>query len=270
MGKFLYNKFLITNLLIGFIVLSSFFFFAYSSGITQKTKKNGQGCTCHGSSPNNSVNVVISGPQILSPGTKGTYQVSISGGPLMRAGTNIAASSGTLDVITGSGLQKIGDELTHTSPKTPQSGVVTFNFEFTAPNTPGTVTLYANGNSVNFDGSNSGDQWNFAANYPVTVSTTSVEQDISQIKYFELYQNYPNPFNPSTIISYNLIQDGFVSLKIYDLSGKEITTLIDEFQKKGLYEFEFDADKFKLSSGTYYYTIESNGLRDTRKFVYIR
>lgn len=84
MGKFLYNKFLITNLLVGFIVLSSFFFFAYSSGITQKTKKNGQGCTCHGSSPNNSVNVVISGPQILSPGTKGTYQVSISGGPLMR------------------------------------------------------------------------------------------------------------------------------------------------------------------------------------------
>lgn len=269
MKKFLNNKYLLANLFIWFVVITSLFFFAYSSGITGKTKKNGQGCTCHGS-PSNAVSVVISGPQILSPGAKGTYRVTISGGPLMRAGTNIAASSGTLSVIQGSGLQKIGDELTHTSPKAPQSGTVTFEFEFTAPNNPGTVTIYTNGNSVNFDGSSSGDQWNFSTDFPITISTTAVEQNISQIKNFELYQNYPNPFNPNTVISYNLTKEGLVSLKIYDLAGKEITTLVNEFQKDGFHEVQFDASQFNLTSGTYFYTLETNGLKETRKFVYLR
>ncbi len=270
MKKLFHNKYMLTNLFVGFVILSSFFFYAYSSGITGKTKKNGQGCTCHGNNPVVSVNVSISGPQMLSPGEKGTYRLTISGGPLSRAGANIAVSSGTLNVITGSGLQKIGDELTHSSPKAPQGGVVTFDFELTAPNSPGDITIYATGNSVNFDRSNGGDAWNHATNYVVNVSTTTVEKDRIQIKDFELYQNYPNPFNPSTILSYNLNKDGFVNLKVYDLFGKEITTLVNEYQKEGKHEIEFDAVKFNLSSGTYFYTIDFNGKKETRKFVYLR
>ncbi len=270
MRKIFYNKYLLTYLSISLIIFSSFFFFAYSSGVTGKTKKNGSGCTCHGNNPTTTVSVSISGPQTLSPGTKGTYRVTISGGPLVRAGTNISASSGELSVVSGSGLQKIGDELTHTSPKAPQGGVVTFDFEFTAPNNPGTITLYANGNSVNFNGSSNGDQWNFATNYTVTISTTSVENDNIQIKDFELYQNYPNPFNPSTTISYNLHKDGFVKLIIYDLFGKEIATIINEYQRRGVYEVQFDAEKFNLASGTYFYTIDFNGSKITKKLVYLR
>lgn len=134
MRRLLHNKFFNSNLVVYFIILSSLLFYAYSSGVTGKTRKNGNGCTCHGSSPTSSVEVSISGPNLLSPGQKATYRVSISGGPLVRAGVNIAASSGTLSPI-GSDLQKIGDELTHTSPKAPVGGVVTFDFEFTAPKT---------------------------------------------------------------------------------------------------------------------------------------
>ncbi|MGB9665233.1 MAG: choice-of-anchor V domain-containing protein [Ignavibacteria bacterium] len=270
MKRFLQNKYYLTNLFVSFVLLASFLFYGYSSGITQKTRKNGQGCNCHGSSPSTAVNVTISGPNSLTPGSKGIYRVSISGGPLVRAGTNIAASSGELSIVQGSGLQKIGDELTHTSPKAPSGGVVTFDFEFTAPNSTGQVTLYAIGNSVNFNGSTSGDQWNFANDFIINVGTTSVENEKFPVKEFELYQNYPNPFNPSTKISYKLNKDGFTKLTIINLFGEEVVKLVDEFQREGLYEIDFDADRLNFSSGTYFYKLESNGLSDIRKLVYLK
>ncbi|MCX8057631.1 MAG: T9SS type A sorting domain-containing protein [Ignavibacteria bacterium] len=270
MKKLFYNKFFLSNLFVGLIVLTSFLFYSYSSGITGTTRKNGTGCDCHGISPTTSVNVSITGPQTLSPGGKATYRLSISGGPLSRAGTNIAASSGTLTVLTGSGLKKVGDELTHTSPKTPVSGVVTFDFEYTAPNSPGTVTLYANGNSVNNNGSTSGDQWNYATNFVIQVTTTSVKPELSEIKNFELKQNFPNPFNPNTTISYSLNKDGFVTLQVFDLLGKEIAVLKNEFQKAGEYEVLFDASNYDLHSGTYFYKLTLDGFSDVRKFVYLK
>lgn len=270
MRKFFYNKYFLTHLFIGLIVFSSFFFFSYSSGIIGTTRKNGSGCDCHGDSPTTTVNVTISGPQLLSPGAKGTYRVSISGGPLLRAGTNIAASSGTLNIVTGSGLKKVGDELTHTSPKAPQGGVVTFDFEFTAPNMPGTVTLYANGNSVNYNGSTNGDQWNYATNFNIQIATTSVESNISTIKDFELKQNFPNPFNPSTIIPFSLNKSGLVNLKVYDLTGKEVAVILNEYKESGEYEINFDAANYNLNSGTYFYELSVNGSSAVRKFVYIK
>lgn len=270
MTRFLKNKFFLSNLFISLVVLTSFLFYGYSTGVTNKTRKNGQGCTCHGNSPTTSVSVTISGPNSLAPNAKGTYRVSISGGPLVRAGTNIASSSGELSIVQGSGLQKIGDELTHTSPKAPTGGVVTFDFEFTAPATSGQVILYANGNSVNFNGSSSGDQWNFAQDFIINVGSTSVENENLYIKGFELYQNYPNPFNPSTKISYQLAKDGMVKLSLFNLFGEELTTLVNDFQKEGFYEIEFDASKFNLVSGTYFYRLEANGSSEIKKLVYIK
>ncbi len=269
MKKILQNKFLISPLIVLLITLTSFLFYGYSTGITGKTRKNGDGCNCHGSNPTTSVNVTISGPNTLLPGQKATYRVSISGGPLVRAGTNIAASSGELSPVQGSGLQKIVDELTHTSPKAPSGGVVSFDFEFTAPNTQGNVTLYANGNSVNFNGTSNGDQWNYAANYQVLVQTTSVD-DEKPVTNFVLYQNYPNPFNPNTTISYKLNKSSFITLKIFNVFGEEITTLLNEFQSEGLYELEFDASKYNLSAGTYLYVLKSNSEQSIKKFVYLK
>ncbi|MGK9370184.1 T9SS type A sorting domain-containing protein, partial [Melioribacter sp. Ez-97] len=69
--------------------------------------------------------------------------------------------------------------------------------------------------------------------------------------------NYPNPFNPTTVISYQLPEKNFVTLKVYDILGREIATLIDEYQNAGSYKVEFSADKYNLSSGIYFYTLKA-------------
>jgi photosystem II stability/assembly factor-like uncharacterized protein len=94
------------------------------------------------------------------------------------------------------------------------------------------------------------------------------EIHIGAPKQFELSQNYPNPFNPSTIIKYDIPQDGRVTLKIYNILGKEIAVLVNDFQKAGSYSFNFDAHK--LSSGVYLYKLESGNFTDTKKLTLIK
>ncbi len=85
---------------------------------------------------------------------------------------------------------------------------------------------------------------------------------------FILKQNYPNPFNPKTIISYELPVSGFVKLKIYDLLGKEIMTLINEHQTIGTYKTEFDGTG--IASGIYFYSLSTDGFIDTKRMVLIK
>lgn len=340
------------------IVSASFLFYASSSGITGQTLKNGNGCDCHGPVSSN-VMVMINGPDTLTVNQTADYTVTISGGPLVRGGTNIAASSGDLNISTG--LQKISGELTHTSPKAPVSGVVTFNFSYTAPSSTGDATLYANGNSVNFNGGSNGDEWNFAPDKIITVtdvipveltafsaeakdgniylqwmtateinnrgfeverklndengiwnsvgfvqggSTTtelsnysfidknlpagSYNYRLKQIDFdgsytyyllnetvnlstpagFELSQNYPNPFNPSTKIKYTVNNRSFVTLKVFDITGKEIAVLIEKEQDAGQYEITFNADK--LAGGIYLYKLNAGDFSAVNKMIYLK
>ncbi len=87
------------------------------------------------------------------------------------------------------------------------------------------------------------------------------------VKY-EMTQNYPNPFNPKTSLTYSLPEDGFVSLKIYDLNGREVKTLVNELKKANTYRIDFDASE--LSSGVYYYKINANGYIDVKKMIYVK
>ena len=82
---------------------------------------------------------------------------------------------------------------------------------------------------------------------------------------FSLAQNYPNPFNPSTNISYQLPAYGFVSLKVYDVLGNEVATLVNEDQKAGVYSINFNAQL--LSSGVYYYQLKSGNNIQTKKMI---
>jgi photosystem II stability/assembly factor-like uncharacterized protein len=82
---------------------------------------------------------------------------------------------------------------------------------------------------------------------------------------FALFQNYPNPFNPSTTISYNIPEDGEVTLKVYDLLGNEVATLVNDYKAAGRYTVSFDASA--LSSGTYFYRITSHGGMLTGKMI---
>ncbi len=85
---------------------------------------------------------------------------------------------------------------------------------------------------------------------------------------FVLYQNYPNPFNPSTILSYAIGQPSFVSLKIYDILGNEITTLADEYKEAGTYEVQFSMNN--LSSGIYFYQLHAGNFIETKKMLLLR
>lgn len=85
---------------------------------------------------------------------------------------------------------------------------------------------------------------------------------------FELYQNFPNPFNPNTIIKYGIRKYGLVSLKVYDILGRELVTLVNEQQQPGHYEAKWDASNF--SSGIYFYTIAAGDFHQTKKMVLIK
>ncbi|QQS38349.1 MAG: T9SS type A sorting domain-containing protein [Ignavibacteriales bacterium] len=87
-----------------------------------------------------------------------------------------------------------------------------------------------------------------------------VEVDLSQPVTFSLEQNYPNPFNPSTSIQYTVGNRQYVSLKVFDVLGNKIATLVNEEKPAGIYEVTFNADEF--SSGMYFYTLQTGNLPD--------
>lgn len=90
----------------------------------------------------------------------------------------------------------------------------------------------------------------------------------NNIPEFKLYNNYPNPFNSTTIIKYSLPKDGNVSIKVFDVTGKEISILVNQFQRAGEYSVRFNANN--LSTGVYFYRMESYGFAQTRKFILIK
>ncbi len=85
---------------------------------------------------------------------------------------------------------------------------------------------------------------------------------------FMLYQNYPNPFNPSTIIKYELAQESKVKLQVFDILGNEIKTLVNENQKAGSYEVNFNAQK--MASGIYFYRLTANDFTDAKRMLLIK
>lgn len=85
---------------------------------------------------------------------------------------------------------------------------------------------------------------------------TSVEYKTALPENFELFQNYPNPFNPSTTISYELQAASYVTLKVYDLLGREIAILVDEHKQAGNYKYQLSTNNYQLSSGVYFYTLK--------------
>ncbi|MBK6913467.1 MAG: T9SS type A sorting domain-containing protein [Ignavibacteriales bacterium] len=109
--------------------------------------------------------------------------------------------------------------------------------------------------------------------------SNQVEVEITSTTEFSLAQNYPNPFNPTTKIKYTIPfvtlslskGDILVSLKVFDVLGNEITTLVNEQQQPGIYEVEFNVGQaISLSSGVYYYQLRSGSFIETKKMVVIK
>jgi probable HAF family extracellular repeat protein len=105
--------------------------------------------------------------------------------------------------------------------------------------------------------------------YLLAVSgTSSVDESQSNPGNFVLYQNYPNPFNPSTTIKFQVPNSSFVNLKVFDILGNEVTTLVNEEKATGNYEVNFEAKV--LSSGIYFYKLQAGSFVETKKMIMIR
>ena len=95
-------------------------------------------------------------------------------------------------------------------------------------------------------------------------SNVSIDNQ-GELEDFKLYQNYPNPFNPKTIISWYSPSDGIQILKIYDVLGKEVKTLVNEYLRRGFHSIDFVADN--ISSGIYFYKIQCDNYTSTGKMI---
>ena len=125
------------------------------------------------------------------------------------------------------------------------------------------LSLAVDNNGVLFAGTGSDGVFK-TGNAPTAVKNTKTNLPTT----YSLSQNYPNPFNPSTVISYQLSESSNVTLKVYDILGREIKTLVNQRQNAGAYHVSFDATG--LSSGVYFYRIVAGNFSETKKLLLIK
>jgi hypothetical protein len=117
---------------------------------------------------------------------------------------------------------------------------------------------------------------NYALANIISDNTTLAKKNFNKVNFtggeipitYDLAQNFPNPFNPSTTIRYQIPQDGIVTLKIYDILGSEVTTLVNEEKPAGKYEVNFNASS--LASGVYIYKIQAGSFINSKKMLLLK
>ncbi len=219
-------------------------------------------------------------------------------------GGDNSSGSGSFKIkIYDDGGNKPGNLLLNSNPITPQSGAKDFWF----PISTGSLNLNVSGDfyvGIYYDGTNqpligadttaiNGRAWewddtnqnwinlNSSSYFPVTLlmratvnTLTAVHEIDNKIpEDFILSQNYPNPFNPSTTIKYALPKESNVSLKVFDILGKEVASLVDETQHAGTYNVEWKGINNRgenLTSGIYLYKLSVNGKSFTRKMLFVK
>jgi hypothetical protein len=107
---------------------------------------------------------------------------------------------------------------------------------------------------------------------PITLPPVNVEDDVMSIQNFILYQNYPNPFNPSTNISWQTSTGGWTTLKVYDILGNEVATLVNDYLPGGDHDILFNLNdmNLNLSSGVYFYRLIAGEFVETRRMVLLK
>ena len=108
--------------------------------------------------------------------------------------------------------------------------------------------------------------WGIQINNSPLVGVQNVSSEIP-VQY-ELSQNYPNPFNPVTNIRFSIPKEGFVTLKVFDITGKEVRTLVNEDLRAGKYNIDFSGTD--LASGVYFYRINTSGFSDVKKMILVK
>jgi hypothetical protein len=201
----------------------------------------------------------------------------------MASTENVYPSADTTSYFAGYFLMSTDGGNTWTTPEkmTPDgsaSPLLDWRYPSIAPVLPvaedATITVHMVMQGDTIPGSNTN-----AAGMPVAVSAqyyhistdiliVGVDDDISAPLEFTLVQNYPNPFNPSTSIKYSLAAQSLVSLKVYDILGSEVATLVNTVQGTGAYEVNFSASN--LASGLYFYTLKAGNFTSTKKMMLLK
>jgi hypothetical protein len=264
------KKFLAALIVIFFA--SSVFLFGDENGRTNRTLKTStSGCSCHGS-VNTGVTVTITGPDTVNTGQTQQYTLTVTNSGKLGMGLDIATRLGALGVVSNT-THLSGGELTHNANIPMTNGTATINFNYTAPGTGGTDTLWAVGIGTNNQSNTGGDAWNHAVSKRIIVrSTVGIEPNISPSE-FKISENYPNPFNPSTSIDISLTKQTDVNIRIYDISGAEIYTLANRTMNAGDHTFTWNAitnSGSNVNSGIYFMKISIGGLTTTKKMILVK
>jgi len=187
----------------------------------------------------------------VDPGTKGNQII------LEIANTSKTMEANNVDVklIKSSKQLKFKDEeqtINHLDKKKEADVTFAFDINVTAPaNTKDTVEFQISGKGIN--------------------QTKSFVLKYSAPKQYALYQNYPNPFNPTTTIRYSIPETqhaASVQLKVYDILGREITTLVNKEQKAGNYEVKFNGSRY--ASGIYIYRLTADNFVSIKKMMMVK
>lgn len=144
-------------------------------------------------------------------------------------------------------------------PETPLSV-----FDGTSPN-GNWILQYTDDATTGFNSSL--DAWMLEITYGTLVG---INQTITIPSKYILLQNFPNPFNPSTVITFGLPQNGNTKLTVYDVTGKETAVLVNEFRNAGMYDITVDMNSLSLSSGVYFYKLESKDFTSVKKMILVK
>ena len=107
----------------------------------------------------------------------------------------------------------------------------------------------------------------------VLIESLDLDEDSKVLSDYKIHQNYPNPFNPVTTLSYELAKGGPVNIVIYDMNGRIVKNLLNKYQNAGLNSIKWDAtsDQGKqVSAGMYIYSIETPGIKQSKKMLFIK
>ncbi len=135
-------------------------------------------------------------------------------------------------------------------------------------------SIDANARYIRLTGTKRGTEWGYSIYefevFYVDSLSSENESNLNLPIQFYLEQNYPNPFNPETKIAYSIPQNAFVSLKIFDVLGKEIAKLVNENQIAGKHEVNFNIANYSLSSGVYLYKLDANNFTSVKKMICLK
>jgi hypothetical protein len=239
---------------------------SYTGGYSSAPGRQTCASSCHGGTGGT---LVVAGfPATYQPMQVYTITVRHNGGSRIvnfNATTRIGSTTtvaGTFTAGLNSTLYTGADGGVYASPHSIDSAI----FQWTAPAAgAGTVNFYAaafQGTTSSANGQSS--RVTFAA----TEITTGVNGQEPFPTEFALSQNYPNPFNPTTNIDYELPVDAHVTLKIFDVSGKEVATIVDGLGRAGLHHVTVNA--VNLASGLYFYRLDAGTYTNAKKFVVLK